>query len=103
MFSAIFFVTIGMLIQPAMLWQYIWPIVILSLLVVVGKVLTCSFGVFVGGKDLRTSLSVGMGLAQIGEFSFIIATLGVTLNVTSEFLYPIAVAVSVITTLVTLT
>ncbi len=101
MFSAIFFVTIGMLIDPKMLMQYAWPILLLSLLVVVGKVATCSFGVFIGGKDLRTSLCVGMGLAQIGEFSFIIATLGLTLKVTSDFLYPIAVAVSVITTLVT--
>jgi CPA2 family monovalent cation:H+ antiporter-2 len=101
MFSAIFFVTIGMLIDPKMLPQYWWPILVLSLLVVVGKVLTCSFGTFVGGRDLRTSLCVGMGLAQIGEFSFIIAALGQQLGVTSEFLYPIAVAVSVITTLVT--
>jgi CPA2 family monovalent cation:H+ antiporter-2 len=101
MFSAIFFVTIGMLIVPGMLWEYLWPIAIISLVVVVGKVITCSFGVFIGGRDLRTSLSVGMGLAQIGEFSFIIATLGLTLEVTSDFLYPIAVAVSVITTLVT--
>jgi CPA2 family monovalent cation:H+ antiporter-2 len=101
MFSAIFFVTIGMLIDPKMLAQYAWPIVLLSLLVIVGKVVTCSFGVFIGGKDLRTSLCVGMGLAQIGEFSFIIATLGLTLKVTSDFLYPVAVAVSVITTLVT--
>jgi len=100
MFSAIFFVTIGMLIDPRMLPQYAWPIVILSLLVIVGKVVGCSFGIFVGGRDLRTSLRVGMGLAQIGEFSFIIATLGLTLKVTSDFLYPIAVAVSVITTLV---
>jgi CPA2 family monovalent cation:H+ antiporter-2 len=100
MFSAIFFVTIGMLIDPRMLLQYAWPIVILSLLVIVGKVVGCSFGIFVGGRDLRTSLRVGMGLAQIGEFSFIIATLGLTLKVTSDFLYPIAVAVSVITTLV---
>ncbi len=101
MFSAIFFVTIGMLIDPKLLVQYAWPIVVLSLLVVVGKVITCSFGVFVGGRDLRTSLSVGMGLAQIGEFSFIIAALGEKLQVTSDFLYPIAVAVSVITTLIT--
>src|SRR5271154_1348202 len=101
MFSAIFFVTIGMLIVPGLLITYAWPILILSLLVVVGKVVTCSFGVFIGGKDLRTSLCVGMGLAQIGEFSFIIATLGLSLNVTSDFLYPIAVAVSVGTTLVT--
>lgn len=101
MFSAIFFVTIGMLIQPKMLLQYAWPILVLSLLVIVGKVVTCSFGVFIGGKDLRTSVSVGMGLAQIGEFSFIIATLGQHLEVTSGFLYPIAVAVSVITTIIT--
>ena len=101
MFSAIFFVTIGMLIDPKMLVEYAWPIVVLSFLVVIGKVLTCSFGVFIGGRDLRTSLCVGMGLAQIGEFSFIIAGLGQILNVTSDFLYPIAVAVSVITTLIT--
>jgi len=101
MFSAIFFVTIGMLIDPTMLVRHVWPIAVISLAVIVGKVVTCSFGVFIGGKDLRTSLSVGMGLAQIGEFSFIIATLGLTLQVTSDFLYPIAVAVSVITTLVT--
>jgi len=100
MFSAIFFVTIGMLIVPHMLIEYFWPIVILSLLVIVGKVITCSFGAFVGGKDLHTSLCVGMGLAQIGEFSFIIATLGLA-HGTSDFLYPIAVAVSVITTLAT--
>ena len=101
MFSAIFFVTIGMLIDPKLLLTYWFPIVVLSLLVVVGKVVTCSFGTFVGGRDLRTSLCVGMGLAQIGEFSFIIAQLGERLEVTSDFLYPIAVAVSVITTLVT--
>jgi CPA2 family monovalent cation:H+ antiporter-2 len=100
MFSAIFFVTIGMLIDPRMLLQYAWPIATLSLLVIVGKVVGCSFGIFIGGRDLRTSLRVGMAMAQIGEFSFIIATLGLTLNVTSRFLYPIAVAVSVITTLV---
>jgi CPA2 family monovalent cation:H+ antiporter-2 len=69
--------------------------------VVVGKVLTCSFGAFVAGNDLRTSLRVGMGLAQIGEFSFIIASLGLSLKVTSEFLYPIAVTVSALTTLLT--
>jgi len=101
MFSAIFFVTIGMLIDPKMLVQFWLPIVVISLLVVVGKVVTCSFGTFVGGRDLRTSLCVGMGLAQIGEFSFIIAGVGEKLEVTSDFLYPIAVAVSVITTLIT--
>ncbi len=101
MFSAIFFVAIGLLIQPKMLLLYWQPILVITLAVIIGKVLTCSFGAFVGGNDTRTSLRVGMGLAQIGEFSFIIASLGVTLKVTSSFLYPIAVAVSVLTTLLT--
>ncbi|MET0934658.1 MAG: cation:proton antiporter [Luteibacter sp.] len=101
MFSAIFFVAIGMLIDPALLAEYAWPITIVTIAVVVGKVLTCSFGSFVAGNDGRTSLRVGMGLAQIGEFSFVIASLGLTLKVTSNFLYPVAVAVSAITTFLT--
>ena len=101
MFSAIFFVAIGLLIDPKALLDYWQPVAVITLAVIVGKVLTCSFGAFVGGHDTRTSLRVGMGLSQIGEFSFIIASLGVTLKVTSAFLYPIAVAVSVITTLLT--
>lgn len=101
MFSAIFFVSIGLLIDPTMLMAYWLPILVITLVVVVGKVIACSFGVFVGGHDTRTALRAGMGLAQIGEFSFIIATLGVTLKVTSDFLYPVAVAVSALTTLLT--
>ena len=101
MFSAIFFVAIGLLIDPNVLVRYWAPILVITAAVVFGKVLTCSFGAFVGGNDTRTSLRVGMGLAQIGEFSFIIASLGLTLKVTSQFLYPIAVAVSAITTLLT--
>jgi CPA2 family monovalent cation:H+ antiporter-2 len=84
-----------------MLVAYWLPILVISVTVVVGKVVTCAFGAFIGGNDTRTSLRVGMGLAQIGEFSFIIASLGLTLNVTSKFLYPIAVAVSAVTTLLT--
>ena len=80
MFSAIFFVAIGLLIDPKMLVAYWLPILVITLVVMVGKVVTCSFGAFVGGNDTRTSLRVGMGLAQIGEFSFIIAALGVTLE-----------------------
>src|SRR5262249_33797756 len=95
------FVAIGLLIDPKMLVAYWLPILIITLAVIVGKVLTCSLGAFVGGNDTRTSLRVGMGLAQIGEFSFIIAALGVSLKVTSPFLYPIVVAVSVVTTLLT--
>ena len=101
MFSAVFFVAIGLLIDPATLAAYWLPILVITVAVVGGKILTCSFGAFVGGNDSRTSLRVGMGLAQIGEFSFIIASLGLTLKVTSTFLYPIAVAVSAITTLLT--
>lgn len=101
MFSAIFFVAIGLLIDPQMLAAYWLPILVITLIVVLGKVLACSLGAFVGGNDTRTSLRVGMGLAQIGEFSFIIASLGLTLKVTSGFLYPIAVAVSALTTLLT--
>lgn len=101
MFSAIFFVAIGMLIDPAMLKEYWLPIIVVTAVVVLGKVITCSFGTFVAGNDGRTSLRVGMGLAQIGEFSFVIASLGLTLKVTSGFLYPVAVAVSAITTFLT--
>jgi monovalent cation:H+ antiporter-2, CPA2 family len=101
MFSAIFFVAIGLLFDPRVLMTYALPIAIITIAVVVGKVLACSLGTFLAGNDGRTSLRVGMGLAQIGEFSFIIATLGLTLKVTSDFLYPIVVAVSAITTLLT--
>lgn len=101
MFSAIFFVSVGLLLDPKVVINYAIPIVVISVAVILGKVITCSFGTLLVGKDGRTSLRVGMGLAQIGEFSFIIASLGITLNVTSYFLYPIAVAVSVITTFLT--
>jgi len=101
MFSAVFFVAIGLLIDPRMLITYWQPILLITAAVVVGKIVTCSAGAFLGGNEPRTSLRVGMSLAQIGEFSFIIASLGVTLKVTSSFLYPIAVAVSAITTLLT--
>ena len=101
MFSAIFFVSIGLLIDPAVLVRYAGPIAVITVCVVVGKVVACAAGSFLAGNDGRTSLRVGMGLAQIGEFSFIIASLGLTLKVTSDFLYPIAVAVSAITTLLT--
>src|SRR5438445_8040425 len=99
MFSAVFFVAIGLLIDPRLLWQYWLPVTVITIAVVLGQGLSCAFGTFVAGNDTRTSLRVGMGLAQIGEFSFIIAALGLSLKVTSEFLYPIAVAVSAFTTL----
>lgn len=101
MFIAIFFVTIGLLLDPSVILKYALPITLISVAVIVGKVLSCTMGTFITGHDGQTSVRVGMGKAQIGEFSFIIASLGLTLNVTSNFLYPIVVAVSVLTTLFT--
>lgn len=101
MFSAIFFVAIGLMIDPAILLEYAWPIAVITVAVVLGKMVSCGLGAFIAGNDGKTSLRVGMGLSQIGEFSFIIAALGMTLQVTSDFLYPVAVAVSVLTTLST--
>lgn len=101
MFSAIFFVAIGLMIDPAILLDYAWPIAVITVAVVLGKMVSCGLGAFIAGNDGKTSLRVGMGLSQIGEFSFIIAALGMTLQVTSDFLYPVAVAVSVLTTLST--
>ncbi|SAL54286.1 sodium/hydrogen exchanger [Caballeronia turbans] len=101
MFSAIFFVTIGLLLNPSVLVDYAWPIAVITFAVVLGKIVSCGLGTFLAGKDGRTSMRVGMSVSQIGEFSFIIASLGLSLKVTSSFLYPIAVAVSALTTLFT--
>ena len=101
MFSAIFFVTIGLLLNPAVLVDYAWPIGVVTIAVVLGKIVSCGLGSFLAGKDGRTAMRVGMSVAQIGEFSFIIASLGLSLKVTSGFLYPVAVAVSALTTLLT--
>lgn len=101
MFSAIFFVSVGLLFNFRSLSDHFFAVIIITAAVIIGKILTCSISVKLTGRDTKTSMRVGMGLAQIGEFSFIIASLGITLKVTSDFLYPIAVAVSVITTLLT--
>ncbi|MGC3963775.1 MAG: cation:proton antiporter [Rhodocyclaceae bacterium] len=101
MFSAIFFVAIGLLLDPRILVEYWEPVAIITVAVVIGKVISCGLGAFAAGQDGRTSLRIGMSLSQIGEFSFIIASLGVTLKVTSGFLYPVAVAVSAVTALLT--
>ena len=90
-----------MLLDPKVLVEYALPVAVITLAVLIGKIVTCSMGTFIAGNDGRTSMRVGMGLAQIGEFFFIIAVLGTNLKVTSDFLYPIAVAVSAITTLLT--
>ncbi|TDO23325.1 transporter (CPA2 family) [Pedobacter duraquae] len=101
LFAAIFFVSVGMLIDPAILIDYALPILIITLATVLGKFLSSGMGALISGQPLKTAVQTGMSLAQIGEFSFIIATLGLTLKVTSDFLYPIAVAVSAITTFTT--
>ena len=96
MFAALFFVAIGLKIDPAMLLQYALPALLIAAVVIIGKTLACSLGIFVVGHDARTALRSGLGMAQIGEFSFVIATLGLSLGVISPFIYPIAVAVSVL-------
>ena len=101
MFSAVFFVTIGLMLDVHALVEYALPVAVITAVVVFGKVLSRTFGALAAGQRGRTSMRIGMSLAQIGEFSFIIAALGTSLNVTSAFLYPIAVAVSAITTLFT--
>ncbi|HZX91656.1 MAG TPA: cation:proton antiporter [Rudaea sp.] len=101
MFCAIFFVAVGLMLDPVMLLDYAGPVAAATLAVIIGKSLARTAGSFAAGQDARTSLRIGMSLAQIGEFSFIIATLGLTLKATSAFLYPIAVCVSAITTLFT--
>jgi monovalent cation:H+ antiporter-2, CPA2 family len=101
LFAAIFFVSIGMLINPDILAEFAGPILIISLITVAGKMLSTSAGALISGQSLRYSIQAGFSVSQIGEFSFIIASLGMSLNVTSPFLYPVAVAVSAITTFTT--
>jgi CPA2 family monovalent cation:H+ antiporter-2 len=98
LFAAVFFVSVGMMIDVGVLLQYGPEILLISTVTIVGKFLSSAVGALVSGRNLKDSVAAGLSLAQIGEFSFIIATLGLTLKVTSDFLYPIAVAVSAITT-----
>lgn len=101
LFAAVFFVSVGMLLDPKMVIEHFGIIVIVTLLTIFGKLISTGFGAIASGQSLKHSVQAGLSLAQIGEFSFIIATLGLTLKVTSPFLYPIAVAVSVLTTFTT--
>lgn len=101
LFGAIFFVSVGMLINVDLLIEYIWPVLIITFITIFGKAFGGIIGVLVSGQPLKQSVQAGMSLAQIGEFSFILAELGLTLGVTSDFLYPIVVAVSAITTFTT--
>ena len=101
LFGAVFFVSVGMLVEPAMLVQYIVPIVFLTVVVIVGQIFYGTLGFLVSGQNLKIALQSSFSLAQIGEFAFIIASLGLSMGVTSSFLYPVAVAVSVVTTFTT--
>lgn len=101
LFGAVFFVSVGMLVSPAMLVEHIWPIVIITLVTIIGKPIFTALGVLFSGQSLRTAVQCGFSLSQIGEFSFIIAALGLSLGVTADFLYPVIVSVSVVTTLTT--
>ncbi len=101
LFAAVFFVSVGMLIDLGALKEHWFAVSIITVATIFGKLFSSTLGALISGQSLRVSLQTGMSLAQIGEFSFIIATLGLTLKVTSDFLYPVAVAVSAITTLTT--
>ena len=101
LFAAVFFVSVGMLIDPRMIVEHWAAVVVLTTVVVVGKIGSVALGAFLTGNGTRISVAAGMSLAQIGEFSFIIAGLGLALGATGKFIYPIAVAVSAITTLIT--
>ncbi|MBC7692686.1 MAG: cation:proton antiporter [Methylotenera sp.] len=100
-FAAVFFVSVGMLIDPRMIAAHWGAILIITFVAVIGKALTSIVGALMSGQSWRMSVQVGLGLAQIGEFSFIIAAMGLALKVTSDFIYPVAVAVSILTTLLT--
>jgi len=101
LFGAVFFVSVGMLIDPKMLYEYAFPVLILTFVTIFGQSISSTIGALISGQPLKQSVQTGMSLSQIGEFSFIIATLGMSMNVTSKFLYPVVVAVSAVTTFTT--
>ncbi len=100
-FGAVFFISVGMMVQPQMFVVYSKPILIITLVVLVGKIILSVFGFVMSGQTLKTSVQGGFALAQVGEFAFIIAALGMNLKVLDDFVYPVIVAVSVITTFLT--
>ena len=101
LFGAVFFVSVGMLVDPKILVDYSVPIMVLVLTILVGQAVLGSFGFLISGQSLKSAMQCGFSMAQIGEFSFIIASLGLSLGVIGNFLYPVVVAVSVITTFLT--
>lgn len=100
-FGAVFFVSVGMMVNPSMFVEYAGPIVIITFVVLVGIVVFSCFGFMMSGQPLKTAILCGFSLAQVGEFAFIIASLGMSLKVLDEMVYPVIVAVSVITTFLT--
>jgi CPA2 family monovalent cation:H+ antiporter-2 len=101
LFGSVFFISVGMMVQPDIIASYWWPILLLSVVVIVGMIVFGTFGMLITGQTLRTAIYSGFSLTQIGEFAFIIATLGMSLGVLNQEIYPIVVAVSVITTFTT--
>lgn len=101
LFGAVFFISVGMMVDPAVIIQYWFPILILSCVVIVGMIVFGTFGMLITGQSLRIAMESGFSLTQIGEFAFIIASLGMSLGVLDANIYPIVVAVSVITTFTT--
>ena len=101
LFGAIFFVSVGMLVDPQILKDYALPIFVLVMTIILGQAIFGSFSFMLGGESLKSAMRCGFSMAQIGEFSFIIASLGLSLGVIGDFLYPVVVAVSVITTFLT--
>lgn len=101
LFGAVFFVSVGMLIDPQTIMEYKWPVLLVTILTLFGKLFSTTIGALISGQPLKQSIQVGMSMAQIGEFAFIVATLGLSLGVISDFLFPIAVGASAITTFTT--
>jgi CPA2 family monovalent cation:H+ antiporter-2 len=101
LFGAVFFVSVGMMINPQAIIQYGWPVIIVTMLTLFGKLFSTTLGALLSGQPLKQSVQVGMSMAQIGEFAFIVATLGLSLGVISDFLFPVAVGASAITTFTT--
>jgi len=101
LFGAIFFVSVGMMLSPSVIVKYWWVILILTLVVILSHIVFAGVGILMTGKGLKNAVFTGFSLAQLGEFGFILAGVGVTLGVMREFIYPVIIAVSVITTFTT--
>lgn len=101
LFGAIFFISVGMMIDPQAIIQYGQPVIYITLFTLFGKLFSTTLGALLSGQPLKQSIQVGMSMAQIGEFAFIVATLGLSLGVISDFLFPVAVGASAITTFTT--